>query len=310
MIKIGIVGYGNLGRAIESAASVCDDITVNAIFSRRASSLRAGNIPIYGYGDIEAFDKALDCLVLASGSSADLPVITQALASKFNTVDSFDDHSGIKEHYKAVDLAAKKGGKISVISAGWDPGLLSLIRLYSSAFMPGAAVNTFWGEGISQGHSEALRRIPGVIDAVQVTVPKQEYIDLARKGKRLSARESHRRKCYIAAERGREAEIEHSVRMIKGYFEGYETEITFTDEEEVTKKKVSMYHRGRVVSAANGDELDLELSISSNPRFTANIMLSSVRAAVLLNSSGECGARTFFDIPPKVFLHLDASCLL
>ena len=310
MIKIGIVGYGNLGRAIESAASVCDDITVNAIFSRRALSLRAGNIPIYGYGDIEAFDKALDCLILAGGSSSDLPILTQAFAVKFNTVDSFDGHSVIKEHFEAVDKAAKKGGKISVVSAGWDPGFLSLIRLYSSAFMPEAAVNTFWGEGISQGHSEAIRRIPGVVDAVQLTVPEERCIAYAKKGARLSAKDSHKRVCYVAAESGREAEIERTIRTMRGYFEGYRTEIVFTDTERVSKKRASLHHNGKVISAAENDLLELNVSMTSNPSFTAGIMLAAVRAAIRLNSLGESGARTFFDIPPKAFLGFDGFSIL
>ena len=265
-------------------------------------------------------------MILAGGSVGDLSWMTPELASKFNTVDSFDDHSRIKAHFSEVDEAARRGGNVSIVSAGWDPGLLSLIRLFGSAFMPHSVVNTLWGEGVSQGHSEAIRRISGVIDAVQFTLPKGEYVKRAERGESFSSHLAHERLCYIAAESGREKEIAREVKNMPNYFLGYDTKIVFTDKETVALLKNRTAHRGRVIAAARPlgarnsafvestftfgerenlgapcDVMDFSLSMASNPAFTANILLAAARAAVHLSTEGAIGAKTFFDIPPRLF---------
>lgn len=315
MFKIGIAGYGNLGKALEKSISGFPDLELCAVFSRRdfaqAADAPQGFVP---YRNILEYENRIDALILAFGSSSDLCENAEFLAAHFNTVDSFDMHREISRHRERVENISKDSKRLSVVSSGWDPGLMSLARLYFSAFMPYAAVNSFWGEGVSQGHSEAIRRISGVRYAAQYTIPKPKARESAIAGERLSSAEAHKRVCYVVAVPGAEQRIEREIREMRGYFLGYETEIYFITESEFFERHTSLCHRGEVV--ASGDFLGcrqtaaLALNLESNPLFTANILLATARAVCRLNREGATGALTLFDIPPKYFISDDPSELL
>lgn len=315
MYKIGIVGYGNLGAALEKSVVNFPDLELSAVFSRRTFSGQKNDSSLFlPYRDILRFKGKIDVLVLAWGSSSDLTDSAEFLASHFNTVDSFDMHRDITKHRKNVGNVAKNSKKLSVVSSGWDPGLLSLARVYLSSFMPYAALSTFWGKGVSQGHSEAIRGIEGVRYAVQYTVPKDEARARAIRGEAQRAGGSHKRVCYVVAERGAEQRIEAQIRSMKGYFDGYETEVYFISESEFFARHTSFCHRGEVIASGDccsqSQTASVTLDLSSNPLFTANILLATARAVCRLSSEGNVGALTLFDIPPKYFYYGDEAELL
>lgn len=309
MYKVGIVGYGNLGRALELAADKNSDISVECIFTKRnPESVRTCGMPIYSFEAVEDFCSKLDCLIIAGGSADDLPIQTPKLAEHFNVVDSYDSHDKIAEHKKRTGAAARKGKNTALISAGWDPGILSVARLYAKSFMPYATVNTFWGKGVSQGHSEAIRTIRGVKYAIQYTVPNKDAELLAGYGIPFSAKGSHKRVCYVVANEGEEERIKREIVTMPLYFDGYETEVNFISEEEFIKEHKKLYHRGRLISSGmtgkyleNREALNLEIELDSNPQFTAYILLASARAVCRMNREKNFGAYTFFDVPPKYF---------
>lgn len=308
-LRVGIVGYGNLGRGVELAVNKNPDIKIEYVFTRRdPKTLKTYGTPAVSFDGIMSYKEKIDCLILAGGSHSDLPYQTPMLAEGFNVVDSFDNHGNIAAHLKRTDTAARAAGKTAVISAGWDPGILSLARLYAGSFMPYAAVSTFWGWGVSQGHSDAVRRINGVIKAVQYTVPKTEARLLAKNGIALSGKEAHKRVCYVVAKKEDEKRIRSEIISMPDYFSDYDTEVNFISEEQFNKEHLGMPHRGEVIASGmsgvyenNVQSLDLTLELDSNPEFTAYVLVAAARAAVRLNREGFYGAHTFFDIPPKCF---------
>ncbi len=320
MKKIAVVGYGNLGRGVEIVAKRCADLTLEYIFTRRSVSAVSPcfeETKVCPYSEILNYKSDIDCLILAGGSQRDLPRQAPELAEHFNLVDSFDTHSDIGKHVQEVGTRSEIGGRLALLSIGWDPGLLSVIRLYLNAFMPFAAVNTFWGRGVSQGHSDAIRRINGVLHAIQYTVPISDSIAKARSGERITATEAHKRICYVVAEAGAETKIAESIKNMENYFSGYETEIRFISEREFFEHHTSLSHKGEIIasgeSGINGEHkasADFSLQLDSNPEFTANVLVAAARAACKLYSVGERGAKTIFDIPPKYFLGESSISLL
>ena len=309
-MRIGIAGYGNLGKALERLVKDTPDIELKGIYTRRnKSEVKTEGTPIYSMDELFYHTDEIDVLALCYGSSQDLPRLTPQFAAYFNTVDTFDNHGAIEEYKRRVDHAAKASGNVAVISLGWDPGFLSLMRLYLSAFLPHSSVNTFWGRGVSQGHSEALRQIYGVRDAVQYTVPKEEALTLASLVSHpLSDTDKHRRICYIVAEQGKEDYITGEVLSMDNYFSGYEIELHFISEDEMRKYHSTLSHRGRVYALGMSGKYRevkhsayLDLDIGSNPDFTASIMLSGLRAAYRLSLEKKNGAYTVFDVPPSYF---------
>ena len=306
-MKIAVAGWGRLGKAIADTVSLYPDIELKYIFSRREGIEKTyRGAKILPFMNIEDYREKVDCLIISQGSAVDLPKNAPRLASVFNTVDGYDMHSAIPGYHTKMDEAARFGNKLSLIASGWDPGFFSVIRIYLSAFMPDAESATFWGEGISQGHSEAIRRINGVIDAVQYTIPDEDERERALRGEKTSPKLSHKRICYVAAEQGNEPRIEAEIRNMDGYFKGYRTEIYFTDPEDVRSRTASLFHGGEVIAArAHEDgitEVDLSLRLASNPHFTARILLASARAVYRMHTEGRTGAVTLADIPPKMLI--------
>jgi len=308
-IRIGIVGYGNLGRGVEQALAQNPDMALAGIFTRRApetiAPLRAGT-PVHRLDDLDAHRDAIDVLILCGGSREDLPVQSPALAARFCVVDSFDTHARIPEHFAAVDAAARAGGTTAVIATGWDPGLFSLGRVLGEAFLPDGATYTFWGPGLSQGHSDAIRRVPGVKMGVQYTLPAEEAIARVRAGERpqLSTREMHTRACYVVLEEGADAEaVKRAIQTMPHYFADYDTTVTFVDEAAFRREHGTMPHGGFVMrSGTTGRDtkqlFELRLALESNPEFTANVLVAYARACHRLHERGESGARTVFDVAP------------
>lgn len=308
-MRIGIAGYGNLGRALEQICLGAEDIVLEGIFTRRnKDEVKTNGTPIYGIDELSEHKDSIDVLALCYGSSLDLPRLTPSIAGDFNTVDSFDNHLRIDEYKLSVNETARLHGKTALISLGWDPGLLSLLRLYLSSFLPNASVNTFWGRGVSQGHSEALRRIDGVNKAVQYTVPREDALTLASLVCHpLTDTERHRRVCYIAAEKGKEDLITNEVLSMENYFSGYETELHFVSNEEIEKHHSSS-HRGRIYALGMSGKYKevkhsayFDLDLGSNADMTASILLASARACYRMFLDGRVGAYTAFDIPPSYF---------
>ena len=320
MIRVGIYGYGNLGRGVECAIKQADDANLVAVFTRRDPStvkILTEGVPVYHVDKAESMKDAIDVMILCGGSATDLPVQTPALASIFNGVDSFDTHAKIPEHFKNVDLAAKKGGKTAVISAGWDPGMFSLNRLYASAVLPEGKDYTFWGKGVSQGHSDAIRRIEGVVDARQYTIPIDEALESVRSGANpeLTTREKHKRDCYVVAAEGADkAKIENEIVNMPNYFADYDTTVTFISAEEMKRDHSSLPHGGFVIRSGktgweseNSHIIEYSLKLDSNPEFTASVILAYARAAVKLSDKGQHGCKTVFDIPPAYLSHLSSA---
>ena len=320
MIRVGIYGYGNLGRGVECAIKQADDANLVAVFTRRDPStvkILTEGVPVYHIDKAESMKDAIDVMILCGGSATDLPLQTPALASIFNVVDSFDTHAKIPEHFKNVDLAAKKGGKTAVISVGWDPGMFSLSRLYASAILPEGKDYTFWGKGVSQGHSDAIRRVDGVVDARQYTIPVDEALESVRSGlnPELSTRQKHRRDCYVVAAEGADkAKIEAEIVNMPNYFADYDTTVTFISAEEMKSEHSSLPHGGFVIRSGNtGWEsenrhiIEYSLKLDSNPEFTASVILAYARAAVKLSDKGQHGCKTVFDIPPAYLSPLSSA---
>lgn len=309
-MRIGIAGYGNLGRSLEILAESEEDVELVGIFTRR----NPGDVKTF-FADAAPFEAIteykdkIDVLCLCLGSSCDLPVLAPILAKDFNTVDTFDNHKKIEEYKHSIDVSAKGNNRTSLVSLGWDPGFLSLIRLYASAFLPSSSVNTFWGRGVSQGHSEAIRKIEGVKKAVQYTVPREDAITLASLVSHpFSDTDRHGRVCYVVAEKEKEDLIREEILSMENYFSGYRTEVHFITDDEFEKYHTSLSHRGRIYALGTSGRfrevkhsLFLDLEIGSNPDLTASVMLAAARAAHRLYTEGEFGAYSVFDIAPSYF---------
>ena len=311
MIKIGIVGYGNLGRGVECAIRQNPDMELKAVFTRRkpeALKILTPNVPVVHMDDIMSWKGCVDVLILCGGSATDLPHQTPALAEHFNVIDSFDTHAKIPEHFAAVEEKAQKGGNIAVISVGWDPGLFSVNRLYAAAILPEGKDYTFWGRGVSQGHSDAVRRIPGVADCRQYTIPVPEALDRVRKGENpeLTTREKHTRYCYVVTQDGGDKDaIEKAIVTMPNYFADYDTTVEFITAEEMAKNHSGLPHGGSVIrSGITGWEgeskqtIEYKLTLDSNPQFTASVLVALARAASRMAERGETGCRTIFDVAP------------
>lgn len=310
MIRIGIMGYGNLGRGIECAIKQNDDLELAAVFTRRdpaTVSILTEGAAVCNVKDIEEWKDKIDVLMLCGGSATDLPVQTPEYAKLFNVVDSFDTHARIPEHFANVDKAAKEYGHVGIISVGWDPGMFSLNRMYANAILPEGKDYTFWGKGVSQGHSDAIRRIEGVKNAIQYTVPIEEAVERVRSGSEpeLSTREKHLRECYVVAEEGADkALIEKTIKEMPNYFADYDTTVTFVSEEELKAEHSKMPHGGFVIRTGetgregNKHVIEYSLKLDSNPEFTSSVLVAYARAAYRLANNGDCGAKTVFDIAP------------
>lgn len=321
-IKLGLYGYGNVSRGVLFAAQRTSDLTVKAIFSKRAPSETGAyesGVPIYKKTELEDFEKELDVLVMCGGSFKDLPFETPFAARHFNIVDSFDTHKKIGEHFYNTDKAAREGKKTAIISVGWDPGIFSVFRAYFKAFLPEGCDFTFWGRGISEGHSEAVRRVDGVLDARQYTVPKNEALEYAKSALKndLLPRQMHKRECYIAAKEGADKEkIEKTVVNMKNYFDEYDTKVYYISEEELKREHSALFHGGTVIrngtTGKNGCHIqsaNLSLSLGSNPEFTGSVLAAYARAAARLNKKGEIGCKTALDVAPLLLLeNADAFC--
>ncbi len=320
-IRIGIVGYGNIGRGVEKAIARNEDMELGAVFTRRDPSLvsiQMAGVPVKHMDDMLSMKDEIDVMILCGGSATDLPVMGPELAVNFNTIDSFDTHARIPEYFGNMDEAARKGGNISIISVGWDPGMFSLNRLYAEAILPQGSTYTFWGKGVSQGHSDAVRRIEGVKNAIQYTVPVEAAVDRVRSGSEpeLTTREKHLRECYVVPEEGADLKaIETAIKTMPNYFDEYDTTVTFITEEELKKEHSSMPHGGFVIrSGETGTEgnkhiIEYSLKLDSNPEFTASVLVCYARAAYRLAAAGESGARSVFDIAPGLLSQKSAEQL-
>ena len=309
-MKIAIYGYGNLGRGIESAAKYNSDMEIIGVFTRRSPDTvkTLTGIPVYSANDILSFKDKIDVLILCGGSATDLPEMTPRLARDFNVIDSFDTHAKIPEHFAAVDKAAIDSGHTAIISAGWDPGLFSIARLYASAALPFGSDYTFWGRGISQGHSDAIRRIDGVLDARQYTVPVPAALEAVRGGEcpQLSAREKHKRDCYVVLKEGADRKrVEQEIKAMPNYFADYDTTVSFITLEELRASHSGMPHGGSVIrngrtglDGENVHTIEFSLKLDSNPEFTASVILAYARALGRLSLRGDFGCKTVFDIAP------------
>jgi diaminopimelate dehydrogenase len=319
-IKIGICGYGNLGRGVEETIAAHRDLELAAVFTRRTPEIKS-NVPVVHVNNAAEWRDKIDVMILCGGSANDLQTQGPELAELFNTVDSFDTHAKIPEYFAKVDDAAKDGGNISIISIGWDPGLFSLMRLYMGAALPNGDTYTFWGQGVSQGHSQAIRKIDGVIDAVQYTIPSEEALERVKKGDRptLTAGEKHRRLCYVATEPGVDPHfVEEKIKQMPQYFKGYETVVKFISLDNLRAHHSGIPHGGTVIrtgqtgadNEAHQQTLEFSLKLGSNPEFTSSVLLAFARAAYKLAKKGESGARTIFDIPPIMLATHDPMGLL
>lgn len=314
MIKIGIVGYGNLGRGVESAISHSQDMEVVGVFTRRAPETVKvhTNVPVFQMDKLNEMKGKIDVLILCGGSANDLPKQTVALARDFNVIDSFDTHAKIPEHFANVDKASVAGKNISIISVGWDPGLFSLNRLYGQAILPQGHDYTFWGKGVSQGHSDAIRRIEGVKDARQYTIPVEEAMQKVRCGENpeLSTRQKHTRECFVVANEGADLKaIEEAIVTMPNYFADYDTTVHFISEEELMRDHQGIPHGGVVLRSGvtgfdneNKHVIEYKLTLDSNPEFTSSVLVAYARAAYRLSKEGQYGCKTVFDIAPA-YLH-------
>ncbi|MEE1014294.1 MAG: diaminopimelate dehydrogenase [Clostridia bacterium] len=310
-MRIGILGYGNLGRGVECAIRQNPDMELAAVFTRRdpeSVKILTEGVPVLHVDQAESMKDEIDVLILCGGSATDLPVQTPAFAKLFNVVDSFDTHAKIPEQFAAVDAAAKESGKIGIISVGWDPGMFSLNRMYANAILADGRDYTFWGKGVSQGHSDAVRRIAGVKDARQYTIPVPAALEAVRKGENpeLTTRQKHTRECFVVAEEGADlAKIEQEIKTMPNYFSDYDTTVHFITEEEMQRDHSSLPHGGVVIRSGktgwNGENkhiIEYSLTLDSNPEFTASVIVAYARAAYRLNQEGESGCKTVFDIAP------------
>ena len=310
-IRVGILGYGNLGRGVECAIRQNPDMELKAVFTRRAPEtvkILTEGVPVYHVDEAEAKKDEIDVLILCGGSATDLPVQTPKYAQWFNVVDSFDTHAKIPEHFAAVDESAQKSGKVGIISVGWDPGMFSLNRLYAAACLPEGENYTFWGKGVSQGHSDAIRRIEGVKDARQYTIPVESALEAVRSGSspELTTREKHTRECFVVAEEGADqAKIENEIKTMPNYFSDYDTTVHFITEEELKRDHNRLPHGGFVLRSGktgwNKEHhhiIEYSLKLDSNPEFTSSIIVAYARAAYKMNQEGQKGCKTVFDVAP------------
>ena len=310
MIRIGIAGYGNIGRGVEAAVTNAPDMEIAAVFTRRdpSSVKTVTGARVESYDKIGSMAEDIDVIIICGGSATDLPWMTPELAAVCNVSDSFDNHANIPEHFANVDKAAKEGGNVGIISCGWDPGYFSLARIYADAALPDGEAYTFWGRGVSQGHSDAIRRIEGVADARQYTVPVESALDKVRAGEHpeFCARDMHLRECYVVAKEGADkAAIEKAIKTMPNYFEPYDTTVEFISAEEMAEKHSGLPHGGSVIRSGNtglqgefGNTVEFSLDLDSNPYFTGSILAAAARAAYRLSSEGQSGAKTLFDVPP------------
>ncbi len=318
-IRVGIMGYGNLGRGIECALKQNSDMELVAVFSRRnpdSVKILTEGVKVYPVEAAAKMKEEIDVLILCGGSATDLPVQTPEFAKNFTVVDSFDTHAKIPEHFANVDKAAKENGNVAVISAGWDPGMFSLNRLYANAILPDGKDYTFWGKGVSQGHSDAIRRVEGVANGKQYTVPVEAALEAVRSGANpeLSTREKHTRECFVVAEEGADKEkIAQEIKSMPNYFADYDTTVTFITEEELQKNHAGIPHGGFVIRSGktgwnleNNHIIEYSLKLDSNPEFTASVIVACARAAVRMKSEGMTGCKTIFDIPPAYLCNISA----
>ena len=310
-IRIGILGYGNLGRGVECAVKQNPDMELKAVFTRREPSsvkILTEGVKVYPVDEAKNMADQIDVLILCGGSATDLPVQTPEYAKLFHVVDSFDTHAKIPEHYAAVDASAKEAGKVAVISAGWDPGMFSVNRVYGNAILPDGEDYTFWGKGVSQGHSDAVRRIAGVKDARQYTIPVESALEEVRKGTapELTTRQKHTRECFVVVEEGAgKARIEEEIKTMPNYFSDYDTTVHFITEEEMKRDHSSLPHGGFVIRSGktgwnqeNRHVIEYSLKLDSNPEFTSSVIVACARAAYRMGQEGQAGCKTILDIPP------------
>ena len=310
MIRVGIFGYGNLAKGVDCAIRQNPDMELKCIFTRRApeSVKPITDVPVYSADDVLKYKDDIDVLVLCGGSATDLPQQTPAMAEHFNVIDSFDTHKNIPTHFANVDAAAKKAGKVSIISVGWDPGMFSLNRLYAGCILRDGEDYTFWGKGVSQGHSDAIRRIEGVLDAKQYTIPVDAALESVRSGSQpqLTTRQKHTRECFVVAEEGADKErIEREIVTMKNYFDEYDTTVHFISMEELKRDHSGIPHGGFVIRTGktgkdleNNHVIEYNLKLDSNPEFTASVLVAYTRAAYRMNKEGISGCKTVFDVPP------------
>lgn len=311
-IRIGIVGYGNIGRGVEQSIKRNDDMELKAVFTRRdpaSVKIQTEGAEVKHFDDMEAMKDDIDVMILCGGSATDLPVIGPKVAASFNTIDSFDTHAKIPEYFANVDKVAKEGKNVSIISVGWDPGMFSLNRLYAESILVQGSTYTFWGKGVSQGHSDAIRRIEGVKNGIQYTVPIEAAVDQVRSGSEpeLTTRQKHLRECYVVAEEGADkSAIEEAIKTMPNYFDEYDTTVTFITEEELKENHSKMPHGGFVIRTGetgcegNKHVIEYSLKLDSNPEFTGSVLVAYARAAHRLSQKGESGARSVFDIAPAM----------
>ena len=315
MIRVGIAGYGNIGRGVEAAVTQAQDMELVAVFSRRdpATVQTVTGVPVVAYDKIGECADDIDVVIICGGSATDLPWMTPELAAKFNVIDSFDNHHHIPEHFAKVNEAASASGKVGIISCGWDPGYFSLARILADSALPEGDSYTFWGRGVSQGHSDAIRRIEGVKDARQYTVPVEAALESVRNNEHpeFTARQMHLRECWVDAEDGADkAAIEEAIKTMPDYFEPYDTTVTFITQEELARDHSGLPHGGSVIRSGRtglnrefNNTVEFTLNLDSNPSFTSSILVAAARAAYRMNQEGQCGAKTLFDVPPAYLSH-------
>ena len=312
MIRVGIFGYGNLGRGVESAIRQNKDMELVAVFTRRSPEsvqIRTQGVAVCHADELLSYKDKIDVMILCGGSATDLPVQTPALAKHFNVIDSFDTHARIPEHFANVDASAKESGKVAIISVGWDPGMFSLNRAYAMAILPDGKDYTFWGKGVSQGHSDAIRRVDGVLDGKQYTIPVEAALEAVRSGVNpdLSVREKHIRECFVVAKEGADkAKIEKEIKDMKNYFADYDTTVHFISKEELDRDHSGIPHGGFVIrsgktgfNSENNHIIEYSLKLDSNPEFTSSVLVAYARAAYRLNNEGARGCKTVLDIAPS-----------
>ena len=310
-IRIGIFGYGNLGRGVESAIRQNKDMELVAVFTRRDPAgvqLKTEGVPVYSADKAPEMADKIDVMILCGGSATDLPVQTPEMVKYFNVIDSFDTHAKIPEHFEAVDNVAKSSGKVGIISVGWDPGMFSLNRLYANAILVDGKDYTFWGKGVSQGHSDAIRRVEGVADGKQYTIPVESALEAVRSGSNpeLTTREKHTRECFVVAKEGADkARIEEEIKSMPNYFSDYDTTVHFISQEELNEKHSGIPHGGFVIrsgktgfNAENNHIIEYSLKLDSNPEFTSSVLVAYARAAYRMSKDGDSGCKTVFDVAP------------
>ena len=318
-IRIGILGYGNLGRGVECAVKHNEDEELVAVFTRRDPStvkILTEGAAVINVADIEQWKDKIDVLIICGGSATDLPEMTPKYAKTFNVIDSFDTHANIPTHFANVDAAAKEAGKIAMISLGWDPGMFSVSRLYANAILNNGKTYTFWGKGVSQGHSDAIRRVPGVKDGKQYTIPVPEALEAVRSGANpdLTTRQKHTRECFVVLEEGADpAKVEEAIKTMPNYFADYDTTVHFISEEELLRDHSGIPHGGFVIHSGktgwndeNTHVIEYSLKLDSNPEFTSSVLVAFARAAVRMQKEGMTGCKTIFDVPPAYLTSMSA----